>query len=175
MGKQRWGVLLFLGSLVSLVHVSAEENYLPTPRQIQILRDQSDCSIYAAIRGRTMRRHRELLAAQAKIKQIAKQRREALGLCGAPSEASRRALQDEELALRCPTDYQEWLKAGESYLINQVELRDSYKQLQSLAGLISYQCGKVPEVPDSLPPEPASAQEPEVGSSESSTPAENPS
>lgn len=107
-----------------------------------------------------MRRYRELLSAQVKIKQIAKQRREALVLCGAPSEASRRALQDDELASRCPGDYQEWLKTGESYLINQAEMNETYRNLQSLAGLISYQCGRVPEVPESLPAEPTPAEKP---------------
>ena len=161
MRRMIWGTLLLWGSLGN---VWAEESYLPNQKQIQTLRDRSDCSIYAAVRGRSMRRYRELLSAQSKIKQIAKQRREALVLCGAPSEASRRALQDDELASRCPQDYQEWLKAGESYLINQAEINETYRNLQSLAGLISYQCGRVPEVPDSLPPE----------SSSEATPAENP-
>jgi hypothetical protein len=152
----RIGFILLWG----VIAIAREESYLPTQKQIQTFRDRSDCSIYSAIRGRTMRRYRELLSAQVKIKQIAKQRREALVLCGAPSEASRRALQDDELASRCPGDYQEWLKTGESYLINQAEMNETYRNLQSLAGLISYQCGRVPEVPESLPAEPTPAEKP---------------
>ena len=160
MRKKIWGFLLLWGSFGSLGTGRAEESYLPTQKQIQTLRERSDCSIYVAIRGRTMRRYRELLSAQVKIKQIAKQRREALVLCGAPSEASRRALQDDELASRCPGDYQEWLKTCESYLINQAEMNETYRNLQSLAGLISYQCGRVSEVPESLPAEPTPAENP---------------
>lgn len=168
MKKRTLGLVVIGASLFCLGNSMGEENYLPNMKHLRMFNERKDCSIYSAIRGKKMRRYRELLAAQSKIKQIAKQRREALVLCGAPSDASRRALQDEELASRCPQDFQEWLKAGESYLINQAELGETYNHLQSLVGLISYHCGRVPEVPESLPPEPA---EP----SSDSTPEENPS
>lgn len=170
MGNSRLGVLLVFGSFMAFGIARGEESYIPNLKQMHLFRERGDCSIYASIRGKTMKRYRELLVAQAKIKQIAKQRREALVLCGAPSEGSRRALQDQELASRCPIDFQKWVRTGESYFINQAELSESYRNLQSLAGLISYQCGQVPEVPESLPPEPE-----EVPSSDAAVPAENPS
>ncbi|NDC26037.1 MAG: hypothetical protein EB120_14105 [Proteobacteria bacterium] len=127
--------------------------FLPTLRHVRVLRSRGDCSIYGAVKAKTEARYRELSLAESEIKEIAKQRREALVKCGASSEDSRRALQEEELADQCPTEYGEWIRSGESYLANQVELKDTYRNLKSLSGLIAYYCGKLPPEPSSVPAE----------------------
>ena len=161
--------IIMMGSLGVSISFADDQSYLPNLRQLKVFKEHSDCSIYAVVRARNVKRYRELVTAREKIKEIAKQRRESLVACGAPTEDSRRALQDEELASRCPKDYQDWLKTGENYLANQVEIQEAVKNIQSLQGIIAYYCGKMADVPDSLPLEPA----PEP--IQESKPAENPS
>jgi len=161
-----WGIgfCLLLGGEA----FAKEQSYLPSAKHVRVFKERSDCSVYSAVRSKVARRYRELASASTTVHQIAKQRREALVLCGAPTEESRRALQEEALADKCPAEYLEWLRSGETALINKMELSEAYRNLQSLAGVIAYHCGAMPELPDSLPPEPAQASE------EPSIPAEKP-
>ena len=159
-------VLLFWGWVAKGTELS--ESFIPSTAHATLLRNRMDCSIYAAVKVRTQQKYQDLLIAYKGLKKFAKQRREALVLCGAPSEDSRRALQEEDLADRCPTEYQSWLGAGERYFTHRMELNEAHRNLQSLVTLIAYHCGKVPEVPEKLPPEPEAQPPSEV------SPAENP-
>jgi len=179
--KLFWSVL---GVLVGSLAFAKEESYLPSAKNFRLWNERSDCSVYAAVRSRISRRYRELLKAQTAVRDIAKRRREALVLCGAPAEESRRALQDELLADKCPSEYRAWLDSGENVLINKMEVAAAFRYLQSLAGVIAFNCGSIPEVPDSLPQEPLQSAPSQdsippsgsapSGNSESSNPAEKP-
>lgn len=166
-----WGLGIFL--LLSTEAFAKGQSYLPSAKHLRIFKERSDCSVYSAVRSRVTKRYRELSSASSAVHQIAKQRREALVQCGAPTEESRRALQEEALADKCPAEYREWLRSGEAALLNKMELSEAYRNLQSLAGVIAYHCGAMPELPDSLPPEPAHPEVPD-SPEESSIPAEKP-
>jgi|688.fasta_scaffold145022_3 hypothetical protein len=140
------------GIVISTLGMGEEADFLPQARHVRVFTSRGDCSIYSAVKSKTEGRYRELTAARNSINEIAKQRRESLVKCGASSEESRRALQEDELADQCPQEYRDWIKAGEIYLTNKVEIQETYRNLQSLAGLISYYCGKVSE-PHSIPAE----------------------
>lgn len=140
------------GIAISTVASGEESDFLPEAKHMRVLTARGDCSIYSAVKSKTEIRYRELTAAGNAINEIAKQRRESLVKCGAPSEESRRALQEDELADQCPQEYRNWIKAGEIYLTNKVEIQETYRNLQSLAGLIGYYCGKVSQ-PSSIPAE----------------------
>lgn len=144
-------VLCFLGCC--LVH-GEERNYVPQVKHLQILKDRFDCSVYGAVQARTRAKYRELSEARKKILEFAKQSREALVLCGASSKDSRRALQEEELADQCPAQYERWVNSGQNLVVTEIDLNEKYRELQSLAGVISYYCGKMVDVPSTLPPEP---------------------
>jgi len=145
------GGALLLSSVLCMSLWAQDEDFFAGSKQLEVLKSVSDCSVYLAVRKHTRARYRELLVAKQKIKEIAKQRREALGLCGAPTEDSRRALQDERIARQCPKEFSQWIKISENYLNNQFEIKESYRNLQSLAGIINYYCGEVPEVLEKLP------------------------
>ena len=169
-----WGLGFCL--LLGAQAFAKEQSYLPSAKHFRVFKDRSDCSVYSAVRSKVARRYRELSSASAAVHQIAKQRREALVLCGAPTKESRRALQEDVLADKCPLEYQEWLRSGEKALVNKLELSEAYRNLQSLAGVIAYHCGSMPELPDSLPPEPSepSHSDASQASGELSVPAEKP-
>jgi len=145
--------LLLLSSLITTRLLAEEEEFLPNAKQLGVLKSVSDCSVYLAVRQHTRLRYRALLVAKQKIKDFAKRRREALGLCGAPTEESRRALQDEKLARQCPKEFAAWVKSSEHFLNNRFEIQETYRNLQSLEGIINYYCGDIPDVPEKLPEE----------------------
>lgn len=151
---RRWlGAFFILGTILGMSARSQDEDFMPEVKQVDALKLVSDCSVYLAVRKHTRTRYRELLNAKEKIKEIAKQRREALGLCGAPAEDSRRALQDEKLARQCPSEFAQWIKISEKFLSNRFEIQEAYRNLQSIAGVINYYCGEIPDVLEKLPEE----------------------
>lgn len=158
--KKMGGALLF-ASVLCMSLWAEDDEFLPSSKQLEHLQAATDCSVYLAVRKHTRTRYGELLVAKEKIKEIAKQRREALGLCGAPTEESRRALQYESLARQCPREFSQWIKISENYLNNQFELREAYRNLQSLAGIINYYCGEIPDVLEKLPAEEAEKEIPD--------------
>lgn len=151
--KSKLGGVLLFASMLCMSLWAEDEEFLPSSKQLEYLKSASDCSVYLAVRKHTRTRYRELLIAKEKIKEIAKQRREALGLCGAPTEDSRRALQDERLATQCPREFAQWIKISEKFLSNGFEIKEAYRNLQSLAGIINYYCGEIPDVLEKLPEE----------------------
>lgn len=169
---------LIIWGLLSTVFCYAETpSYLPQAKHRQILKDRFDCSVYGAVQARTRAKYRELSEARKKILEFAKQSREALVLCGASSKDSRRALQEEELADHCPVQYERWVNSGQNLEVTEIDLNEKYRELQSLAGVISYYCGKIAEVPLALPPEPTpeSATPPTQSEPSVVIPSENPS
>jgi len=117
------------------------------------LRGRKECFIYAAVQKKTYRQWQDKLAAKGKIEAVTRRNRNELEVCGARLRDAKGNFPEEELATFCPVEYQKWITSGELYVTNQIEVNESYRQLQSLAGLISYHCGEIPVVPDSIPAE----------------------
>lgn len=147
--KRLFSLLILLLSFSALSW--ADESFLPQPKHMKLMQGRKECFIYAAVQKKTYKQWRNKVSAKEKIEALARRNRNQLELCGARLKDSRGNFPEEELATMCPNEYQKWITSGELYVTNQVEVNEAYRQLQSLAGLISYHCGEIPVLPDAVP------------------------